>query len=500
MNTHRQSIKDKKDTVVAMHFNSTCTLKDFSVQPIEIISGDGRTEKSTKQRKLREAFWIKELRTIYPYGLNDRCNGQDWSNRDDDSIASTIFNRTRIFRKKHSNKKIHHWSRNWKHEEFFQKVIDLYNNHDDWIFFSRKTVSSLSLKVLKRFLLKLDELCWDLDEEYPRIILEVIQDLVKGRIFFMDVRNNKKNNKNFFNYNFLKVYFHNKGIELVQLNKLLNKVNSCIPRSFSNTDNPTVIYKRSPTIARKIFNYKLVINSINVNDWKNDESCNCQTSSFCNPHHKHIITGDLKIIENRDLRHLLMKGPNYREPCVINWKKVVDCIKAGVMECQTRWASQENAAPVVLNEWSASLMNLVRNRVHKLKKLNRFRYSAKKSILNKPIIKTYLQQLHDRYVFVPTDKASNNIAVICKYYYIKLLFKEIGLFDNKQQSAYTSISDSAQVIIAQHMKNMEELKINIDEKQQQLPILLWIPKMHKKPSRQDLLLLHIVVQQNQFLL
>ena len=85
------------------------------------------------------------------------------------------------------------------------------------------------------------------------------------------------------------------------------------------------------------------------------------------------------------------------------------------MECQTRWASQENAAPVVLNEWSASLMDLVRNRVHKLKKLNRFRYSTKKSILNKPIIKTYLQQLHDRYVFVPTDKASNNIAVICKH-------------------------------------------------------------------------------------
>ena len=71
-----------------------------------------------------------------------------------------------------------------------------------------------------------------------------------------------------------------------------------------------------------------------------------------------------------------------------------------------------------------------------------------------------------------------------------MLFKEIGLFDNKQQSAYTSISDSAQVIIAQHMKNMEELKINIDEKQQQLPILLWIPKMHKKPSRQRFIASH----------
>ena len=136
-----------------------------------------------------------------------------------------------------------------------------------------------------------------------------------------------------------------------------------------------------------------------------------------------------------------MKGPNYREPCVINWNKVVSCIIAGVTECQKDWARKENVDRAVLNEWSGSLLNLVRNRVNKLKKLNRFRYSSKKSILNKPEAGNYLQELHDRYVFVPTDKSSNNIAVICKYSSIKVLLKEIGLFDNKQKSAYISISE-----------------------------------------------------------
>ena len=84
----------------------------------------------------------------YPYGLNDRCNGQDWSNRNDDDIAFTIFNKTKIVRKKHSNKKIHNYSKNWKYEEFFQKVMDLYGAHNDWIFYCRKIVSSLSIKVL----------------------------------------------------------------------------------------------------------------------------------------------------------------------------------------------------------------------------------------------------------------------------------------------------------------------------------------------------------------
>src|ERR1700721_1764388 len=57
------------------------------------------------------------------------------------------------------------------------------------------------------------------------------------------------------------------------------------------------------------------------------------------------------------------------------------------------------------------------------------------------------------------------------------------LFDNKQKS-YISISENSQAIITQHVKNMEEVKLNIEEKKQQLPILLWIPKMHKKPSKQ----------------
>ena len=60
--------------------------------------------------------------------------------------------------------------------------------------------------MLKRLLLKLDELTWELDGDYPRIILEVIRDLVKGRIFFRDVKNKDKK-KPFLHSNFLKVTF-----------------------------------------------------------------------------------------------------------------------------------------------------------------------------------------------------------------------------------------------------------------------------------------------------
>ena len=34
-------------------------------------------------------------------------------------------------------------------------------------------------------------------------------------------------------------------------------------------------------------------------------------------------------------------------------------------------------------------------------------------------VKACLSDLHNKYVFVPADKASNNIIIICKRYYIE---------------------------------------------------------------------------------
>ena len=95
-------------------------------------------------------------------------------------------------------------------------------------------------------------------------------------------------------------------------------------------------------------------------------------------HHKHVITGNLNIIKNRDLRQLLR--PKYREPRMINWIKTFECIKNGIAECQIKWANKENVIPEVLNGWAKSLIYLVSKRISKLKKLKRFRYFAKKSI------------------------------------------------------------------------------------------------------------------------
>ena len=64
------------------YFNSSCTIQHFGVQPIEQISDQGQANDISKQRKLRKQFWMKELSTVFPFGLNNRCQGQDWTKSD----------------------------------------------------------------------------------------------------------------------------------------------------------------------------------------------------------------------------------------------------------------------------------------------------------------------------------------------------------------------------------------------------------------------------------
>jgi hypothetical protein len=49
---------------------------------------------------------------------------------------------------------------------------------------------------------------------------------------------------------------------------------------------------------------------------------------------------------------------------------------------------------------------------------------------NKEATELMVSSLHDKYVIVPADKASNNIVFVCKSYYFECLIKELGINSN----------------------------------------------------------------------
>ena len=93
------------------------------------------------------------------------------------------------------------------------------------------------------------------------------------------------------------------------------------------------------------------------------------------------------------------------------------------------------------------------------------------SIFDDEVVSRHLADLHDRFVIVPADKASNNVVFICKTYYYSCLQKE--LVDNNDVDT-TSLEE----ILINHRSVLSSFGINTLDDDADLPSLYWIPKLH----------------------
>ena len=98
----------------------------------------------------------------------------------------------------------------------------------------------------------------------------------------------------------LKIFFANKGVEIINLPKILLSKNvlSYMPSVMSKDDIYMVTYKLQQTIRCKLFNHKKFVESFDINSFFQNETilpCYCESSPFIDPEHGHILTGALRI-------------------------------------------------------------------------------------------------------------------------------------------------------------------------------------------------------------
>lgn len=486
MNGHRYTIRNKKMTLLAEHFSGNdegCNITHFKVQPIERVSDDQKNVKTSRLK--RESFWIKELRTLTPYGLNDRLDSYNWRFRTRNDIAGKVFNHLEIKRgargrgtRKRLRKRLNEV---FDSDKFLSELNSSYRNLRNWRYLARKTINSLSLKTIRDLSWIFASYYYDVESTFPREITNLVLDLINYRIFLAKKETSKTNNRNF-----VKVLFQSPQVEKVDLPSIFRKHLDSIPHSFKSRDSPTLIYSRSKKIGSTIFNYKDVVENVITKDWQHNAAttCNCSSSDFCDPHHHHIVTGDLRIIRNRKLRSLMSKGPGYREKANIHWLKFLKDVKKGLNDCIMSWAQSEKVDVKVLNEWSSKVFEDVKSKVQKLKRVEA-KYCRYRSILHSKPVEAYLKDLHKDFVLVPTDKASNNIAVVCKKFYIEQSLKELDIYHDAVSgqndiNTYMKVDKNPQDIINRHKRYMKS-QLKIDTLTEKLPFLYWIPKMHKKP-------------------
>ena len=151
-------------------------------------------------------------------------------------------------------------------------------------------------------------------------LVAIIMDIANHRLFKPVLTTSNSEEKRYF----FKVEFANKGLDAVNISNIFHQksVQKTIPDYFKNKAIPVISYTYTTSIASKIFNHKIVFEAFNLKDRISKlPDCSCASSQYNYSPAGHIITGDLGIVTNEQLRELLAKGPKYRIPQPINWKK-----------------------------------------------------------------------------------------------------------------------------------------------------------------------------------
>ena len=127
-------------------------------------------------------------------------------------------------------------------------------------------------------------------------------------------------------------------------------------------------YEYTSIVARKLFNFPPALSNLNVSEYfSNPQTCQCKESKFCYEPHGHVITGDVRVIENAKLRELVAKGPKYREPNRVNWKATKTMFLESIDLYAKNWSKREQVELKYLSEWKDQLKELVADRISNLK-------------------------------------------------------------------------------------------------------------------------------------
>ena len=230
MNIHRTGKSGCEHMI--NHFCDVCPGSTFSIQIIEVFKGDGYNNNKVcpvarKIRIGRENFWMKELRTIFPYGLNERAGGQGQNLSIVKLCPSIPRHSSRFFRSKNNptnNSPLD------KKDFFLSLNTFLAYDFPNAFYKIRKLLYSLHKKILKSIateilsygpFLKNDSL----SIHFYAYTLDIIETII---YLPRDIKALSK--KALLKISFL-YFFHNKSIKLLRVPSILNQpeINSLLP-------------------------------------------------------------------------------------------------------------------------------------------------------------------------------------------------------------------------------------------------------------------------------
>ena len=151
--------------------------------------------------------------------------------------------------------------------------------------------------------------------------------------------------------------------------------------------------------------------------------------------------------------------------------------------CETyarQLAKKEDVELDTLSKWIKSIGKVVKRRIRRLKHSVNTR---SESIFRDPHVVRELSRLHENFVKVPADKASNYYTFVCKRIYVDILIEELGLHSLPGNPTYNLTDFSASEVLDNHKSVLTSFGIQSNSEEFDLRYIYWIPKMHKNPYK-----------------
>lgn len=457
MRGHRFTISKKASTILANHFNSDCKYADLAVFPIEQTPIDDDMNVRKLNRKAREKFWIRELWTAYPYGLNDRMN-YDWSRPSKTDTSGRVewsFNHEKRNFRKRSSKRSNKKAALPDFEQFCKDMNERFEADRPSIWKVLRTyVRQSSIKLVTHLSSFLDT-----HDVLDRLLQIPLLELIRARLEKPAPVVTKKRPDLL-----LKLTYWNKRMDIINLPRILNIAE--VKTTIDAPIYPSVVYKSTKPVTNKVLNHHID----SPHDFRTPFTCDCQNSSFCDPTHHHVLTGNLNVIADHNVRTLLLKGPKFRRQMNMNWDTLLKHLTESIDDCILEWSKKTHKTVELFQSWKTAVLKHVL-----LRKDAAMNYRIPKI---DHTLQQKLDDIHEKYVLVPADKAANNIIVVCKQYYGAVLTKEV-----QQGNTYEQATQPTEAILDQHIDFATKHELTISNENRRLPSMYWLPKMHKSPPK-----------------
>ena len=472
---HRSGLRTKNEPKhVLFHFTCVHKPSDMIIKPLVYVSEDEDINEV-------ENFYILMLNTLYPYGLNDRLEKPQYldaqATLNDNGCIFKLFEKpgcktVRKGRGKGTNK--------LKIDDEFDVNI-MYDKLEEA--FSRGNLNNIRALVascnvnrcnmLGKLCLEKKSSCKKSEVRFLDMIIDLCNHYRYRTLNFKEFYNKRKNSVKE-NNEFVPILLANKNIDNIGINYIFNKhkllfpVNK-LPKRYCNDDFKfSTCYKYQKPIRNKVLNY---CNVVNDTDDSNVKCCCNDYLEYIDRSCGHVLTGNLRIISNRNLRNLLSKGTKYIEQLYYSKPKILNSVKRDIEDYINKIALKYSLNKKLFDIWKNKVLDNIKEVINN----NNITFNGKvKSIVDSN--KEFWDDFRMKFVLCPVDKAGNNVAIICKKYYIENIEKELNT-----TNTYNICNESESDIIQRHIEFCKSINIEISSEDEKLPILYMMPKFHKNP-------------------